>query len=102
MTLRNLPEGALVVRYSRARQMLDIGNTKLHELLNDGVLERVQLGPRGKRITVESIDRTIAAGLDPPKRPPPPRRRKLDKDDVEKAAEAGDPATQEARDRITP
>jgi hypothetical protein len=93
-----------VVRYSRARQMLDIGNTKLHELLNDGVLERVQIGPRGKRITVESIERAIASGGSPTKRAPPPRRRKLEPTDTDKAVEPGSsPATQEARaDRTTP
>jgi hypothetical protein len=44
----------LVVGPRRARQMLDIGNTRLYELINAGELESY-LDGRSRKIIVESI-----------------------------------------------
>jgi hypothetical protein len=52
----------LVVSPRRARHMLDIGNTRLYELLNNKELDSF-LDGRNRKITVESIHRLIARRL---------------------------------------
>ena len=52
----------LVVSPRRARYMLDIGNTRLYELLNSNELDSF-LDGRNRKITVESIHRLIARRL---------------------------------------
>jgi hypothetical protein len=52
----------LVVSPRRARQMLDVGNTRLYELLNEKKLDSY-LDGRARKITVASIHRYIADRL---------------------------------------
>jgi hypothetical protein len=52
----------LVVSPRRARYMLDIGNTRLYELLNRNELDSF-LDGRNRKITVESIHRLIERRL---------------------------------------
>jgi hypothetical protein len=52
----------LVVSPRRAKLMLDIGNTRLYELLNSKELDSF-LDGRNRKITVESIYRFIARRL---------------------------------------
>jgi len=49
--------GLLAVPRKRAFRALSVGKTKGHKLIKDGVLEVLDLGPRSKPITVESINR---------------------------------------------
>jgi hypothetical protein len=67
MTLRpNFAIGStepIVVSPRRARQMLDVGNTRIYELLKEHKLESY-LDGRSRKITVESIRRYIAERLD--------------------------------------
>jgi hypothetical protein len=44
----------LVVAPRKARQLLDVGNTKLYELINSGRLEKIKIG-RSSKITMKSI-----------------------------------------------
>jgi excisionase family DNA binding protein len=43
-----------------ARDLLDIGNTKLSELIRDGVLDTIRIG-RKRLIIYESLERLIAS-----------------------------------------
>jgi hypothetical protein len=52
----------LVVSPRRARQLLDVGNTRLYQLLNDHKLQSY-LDGRSRKITVESIRRYVADRL---------------------------------------
>ena len=52
----------LVVSPRRARHLLDIGNTRLYELLAGGELDSF-LDGRSRKITVESIHRYISRRL---------------------------------------
>jgi hypothetical protein len=52
----------LVVSPRRAKHMLDIGNTRLYELLNGKELDSF-LDGRSRKITLESIHRLIARRL---------------------------------------
>jgi hypothetical protein len=79
--------GAVLVPRDRAFKALGIQKSYGHELINDGVLERVKLG-NASRITVESIKRA-AHGL-----PRCVRRKKITNADkhVEPVATAATPA----------
>jgi predicted DNA-binding transcriptional regulator AlpA len=52
----------IVVRPKEAKRMLGVGKTTLFEMLRDGRLVKVKLGPRAVGVTVESIYRLIKAG----------------------------------------
>jgi len=49
------PSEAVCVRIDRAMRMLDIGKTKLYELIADGELETIRIGRR-TLIMQQSID----------------------------------------------
>lgn len=53
----------LVVSPRRARQLLDIGNTRLYELLAAEELQSFKDGPKSRKITVASIKAYIARRL---------------------------------------
>jgi hypothetical protein len=55
-------DGPLVVSPRRARRLLDMGNTRLYELLSAGELDSF-LDGRSRKITVESIHRYISRRL---------------------------------------
>jgi hypothetical protein len=57
----------LVVSPRRARQMLDVGNTRLYELLKQNKLDSYADG-RARKITVASIHRYIAERLEEAKK----------------------------------
>jgi len=52
------PSQAVCVRIDRAMRMLDIGKTKLYELIADGELETIRIGRR-TLIMQQSIDDLI-------------------------------------------
>jgi hypothetical protein len=55
-------DGPLVVSPRRARHLLDVGNTRLYELLAANELDSF-LDGRSRKITVESIHRYISRRL---------------------------------------
>jgi hypothetical protein len=55
-------DGPLVVSPRRARHLLDMGNTRLYELLAAGELDSF-LDGRSRKITIESIHRYISRRL---------------------------------------
>jgi hypothetical protein len=56
-------DGLLAVPRKRAFKALGIGKTRGHELINAGELEVVDLGPRSRPITVDSIRKLLRAGV---------------------------------------
>jgi hypothetical protein len=56
-------DGRLAVRRGVAFKALSVGKTKGHELIKDGVLEVVDLGPRSRPVTVASIKRALRDGV---------------------------------------
>jgi hypothetical protein len=61
-TTEHSKDGPLVVSPRRARYLLDVGNTRLYELLAANELESF-LDGRSRKITVESIHRYISRRL---------------------------------------
>ena len=56
------PDEPVIVRpLKRAFAMVGVGNTRGHELINEGVFEVVSLGKRAKGITMRSIRRLQAS-----------------------------------------
>jgi hypothetical protein len=55
-------QGRLIVSPRRARHLLDMGNTRLYELLAAGELDSF-LDGRSRKITIESIHRYISRQL---------------------------------------
>jgi hypothetical protein len=61
-TIGHTEDGPLVVSPRRARHLLDVGNTRLYELLAASELDSF-LDGRSRKITVESIHRYISRRL---------------------------------------
>ena len=58
--IRHDPFGdVLAIPRTRAFRVLGIGKTRGHELIKEGVLDVLDLGPRSKPITVNSIRRAL-------------------------------------------
>jgi hypothetical protein len=56
----------IVVRPKVAFAMIGVGKTLGFAMMNDGRLERVQLGPRAVGITLRSIEKLVQQGIKPP------------------------------------
>lgn len=70
------PLSVPLLSYKKAFELLGVGKTLGHEMLNDGRLERVRLGRRRCAVTTESIRRLIAGSAPlPPRSPPSPTPR---------------------------
>ena len=49
-------------RVYRVAKVLDVSKKRIYQMVREGKLDAVRLGPRSMRITRESLDRFVATG----------------------------------------